>query len=73
MLDEVADISDRSADEAESVSAVIEEQTASMGEISQNMDSVAATADELKTLLSAFTCGTMAIASDPMDRAITDD
>ncbi|WP_299267524.1 methyl-accepting chemotaxis protein [Halorientalis sp.] len=73
MVDEVADISDRSANEAESVSAAVEEQTASMDEISQSMKAVAGTADELKTLLGAFSCNGADVAAGPTSPAATDD
>ena len=73
MVDEVADISEKSADEAANMSAAVEEQTASMDEISQSMTAVAATADELKTLLGSFSCGDIDRAGGPAAPAATDD
>lgn len=54
LVNEVSEISDRSANEAGDVSAAVEEQTASVTEVDTTMSAVAEQASELTNLLSAF-------------------
>jgi len=58
MINEVAAISVDSADETESVFATVEEQTASITEVSNRMDSLSDQVQQLETLVGSFTVRT---------------
>ena len=55
MIDKVAEISVDSADETESVSATVQEQTAALDEVSGNMQTLIDRARELEQAVGTFT------------------
>lgn len=54
MVDEVAEVSEATSEEAESVAAATEEQTTTITEVSESVSQVAARTDELGELLAQF-------------------
>ena len=64
MIDEVAEISAASADETESVSATVQEQTAALGEVSSNMQTLSDSARDLEQVVNQFTLERTATHAD---------
>ena len=57
MIEEVADISQSTASEAESASAAAEQQAASASEVSSNVSALSERAERLQSLLADFEVG----------------
>jgi methyl-accepting chemotaxis protein len=64
MVDEVSDISSRTADETGSLAAAAEEQTASISSVSEQIESLSAEAARLRELTAGFTVRSEAASTD---------
>jgi hypothetical protein len=63
MVDDVSSVSEETASEASTVSAATEEQTASINEVTQNVQTVSESAQSLRELVTQFDVGREGIES----------